>query len=108
RSLGENTILIAGGVFKGGDLSLLKDAISNHAKHVILLGQDAKLLKQALNGVVPIDMANSMHDAVEKAYKIALKNDRVLLSPACASFDMYKNYIERGSDFENCIKGLSS
>ena len=108
RSLGENIILIAGGVFKGGDLSLLKDAVAKHAKHVVLLGQDARLMQQALEGVVPINTVNSMHDAVEVAYNTALTNDRVLLSPACASFDMYKNYIERGNDFENCVKGFLS
>ncbi len=108
RSLGENIILIAGGVFKGGDLTPLKKALAKHAKQVILLGKDASLLQQQLEDTVPIELAESMQDAVETAKKLAATNDQVLLSPACASFDMYKNYIERGHDFENCVKGLLS
>lgn len=108
RSLNENIILIAGGVFKGGDLALLKSAITEHAKQVILLGQDAAMLQQELSGAVEINFANSMQQAVEMAEKNSLRGDQVLLSPACASFDMYENYIERGNDFENCVKGLIS
>ncbi|MGH1536814.1 MAG: UDP-N-acetylmuramoyl-L-alanine--D-glutamate ligase [Gammaproteobacteria bacterium] len=108
RSLGANIILIAGGVFKGGDLTLLKEVVDEHAKRVILLGQDASLLQQQLEGDVPVELACSMQDAVEIAERIATTNDQVLLSPACASFDMYENYVERGYDFESCVKGLSS
>lgn len=107
RSLEKNVILIAGGVFKGGDLTELKEAISGHAKHVILMGQDASTLKRGLEGVSSLDMVGSMSEAVEAARKIATTGDQVLLSPACASFDMYSNYIQRGCDFENCVKGLS-
>jgi UDP-N-acetylmuramoylalanine--D-glutamate ligase len=99
-----NIILIAGGVFKGGDLEQLKVAISKYAKHVILLGQDASVIRQGLGVVVPIDMASSMSDAIKLAEKKATAGDRVLLSPACASFDMYDNYIERGNDFEALVK----
>lgn len=107
RSLEKNIILVAGGVFKGGDLAQLREAVAVHAKHVILLGQDASVLKQGLEGACSIDMVNSMNEAVIVAQKIAVTGDQVLLSPACASFDMYSNYIERGSDFQNCVKGLS-
>lgn len=106
RSLNKNIILIAGGVFKGGDLKQLKETVAKHAKHVILLGQDAKILQHGLEGSVPLDLVISMSEAVELAQKTALAGDQVLLSPACASFDMYKNYIERGCDFVNCVKGL--
>jgi len=108
RSLNKNIILIAGGVFKGGDLTQLKEAVTKHAKHVILLGQDANVLQQEIEGVSSIDVANSMNEAVQIAQKIASTGDQVLLSPACASFDMYKNYIERGCDFEDCVKDLLS
>jgi UDP-N-acetylmuramoylalanine--D-glutamate ligase len=108
RSLNNNIILIAGGIFKGGDLGLLKQAVIRHAKQVVLLGKDAELLQQGLASSVPIEHASSMHDAVMMAQKIATKGDQVLLSPACASFDMYQNYMERGSDFENCVKELLS
>jgi len=107
-SLNKNIILIAGGIFKGGDLTQLREAVAKHAKHVILLGQDASVLQQELEGASTIDMASSMSDAVAIARRSATAGDQVLLSPACASFDMYKNYIERGCDFENCVKSLVS
>jgi len=106
QSLKNNIILLAGGVFKGGDLDLLKSAVSEHVKHVILFGQDANVFKKALDGAAEIQTAKSMHDAVCIANKISKEGDNVLLSPACASFDMYENYIERGKDFESCIKAL--
>jgi len=101
-----NIILIVGGVFKGGEIAGLKDAVDKHAKHVILIGQDAALLQEGLQGAVPVSAAGSMQEAVSVAQKLASKGDQVLLSPACASFDMYNNYIERGEDFENCVRGL--
>ncbi len=107
RSLDKNIILIAGGVFKGGDLAQLRVAVEAHVKHVILMGQDAGILKLELERVSSVDMVGSMKEAVVVAQKIAITGDQVLLSPACASFDMYSNYIERGCDFENCVKGLS-
>ena len=103
-----NIILIAGGVFKGGDLEQLKMVIAKHAKHVILLGQDASVLQQCLGKVVSIDMASSMSDAVACAREKAVIGDQVLLSPACASFDMYDNYIQRGNDFESLVRSLLS
>jgi len=105
-SLNKNIILIAGGVFKGGDLTQLKETVAKHAKHAILLGKDANILQHELDGSVPLYLVKSMSEAVELAQKIAIAGDQILLSPACASFDMYKNYIERGCDFENCVKGL--
>ena len=106
RSLKNNIILLLGGVFKGGDLDLLKSAVSEHVKHVILFGQDANVFKKVLEGVAEIQTAKSMHDAVYIANKISKEGDNVLLSPACASFDMYKDYTERGKDFESCVKAL--
>ena len=106
RGLKDNTILLAGGVFKGGDLSLLRDAVREHAKHVILFGQDANLLKQALHGSIHVHIAGSMRDAVTIARDLSASGDKVLLSPACASFDMYENYIARGEDFESCVEEL--
>lgn len=108
RSLGKDIILIAGGVFKGGDLELFKQAVIEHVKQVILLGQDAKLFSEALESSVAIEHANSMQHAVEIARLNAIAGDKILLSPACASFDMYANYMQRGNDFENCVNGISS
>ncbi len=104
RSLENNIILIAGGIFKGGDLEFLTHAIKQHAKHVILIGQASKLFQQALKNSIEVSYADSMQHAVGIAQQIAVECDKVLLSPACASFDMYSNYIERGKDFENCVR----
>ncbi len=108
RSLGKDIILIAGGVFKGGDLELFKQVVIEHVKQVILLGQDAKQFSQALESSVAIEHANSMQHAVEIARQNAIAGDKVLLSPACASFDMYANYMQRGDDFENCVNEIRS
>ena len=106
RSLGSNVILLAGGVFKGGDLAHFRSSVARHAKHVILFGQDSDLLRHALQGAVQIHSADSMRDAVIKAQALCVAGDKVLLSPACASFDMYEDYIERGMEFENCVMEL--
>ena len=106
RGLEENIVLLAGGIFKGGDLGLLHEAVKRHVKHVILFGHDAKLLGDALNGAATIHQAASMRDAVTIANSLAQKGDNVLLSPACASFDMYENYAARGEDYELCVKEL--
>ena len=106
KSLDSNVILLAGGVFKGGDLAHFRTYVAHHAKHVILFGQDSDLLHRALNDAVQIHSADSMRDAVLKAQALSVAGDKVLLSPACASFDMYADYIERGTDFENCVREL--
>ena len=108
RCLDRDIILIAGGVFKGGDLEALTQAVAEHAKQVILLGQDSALLQQALKKFTVIEHADSMQQAVEIAHENSRPGDKVLFSPACASFDMYANYIERGNDFEKCVKGVLS
>ncbi len=107
RSLGSDVILLAGGMFKGGDLACLRTAVGRHARHVIVFGQDSDLLRQALHGAAPVHSAHSMRDAVIRALELSVAGDQVLLSPACASFDMYENYIERGRDFENCVRELA-
>lgn len=107
RSLQANIILLAGGVFKGGDLHLFHDAVARHARHVILFGQDANLLKQALHDVPSIHIATSIRDAVGVAQDLSKPGDKVLLSPACASFDMYENYTARGEDFESCVREMA-
>lgn len=106
RSLESNVILLAGGIFKGGDLAGLRCAVARHAKHVIVFGQDSDLLRQALRGIVQIHSADTMRDAVAQAQALSAAGDKVLLSPACASFDMYEDYAERGRDFERCVREL--
>ena len=108
RSLNDNVVLLAGGVFKGGDLDQFRSAVARYAKHVILFGRDADLLRQAVSGAACVHSANSMHEAVTIARKLSVAGDKVLLSPACSSLDMYQDYSERGRDFESCFRGLAT
>ena len=97
-------ILIAGGDGKGADFSALRPAVAAHARAVVLLGRDAPIIEQALNKAVPIVRATDMHDAVHLAGRLARPGDKVLLSPACASFDMYSGYEERGQVFTAAVQ----
>jgi len=97
-------ILIAGGDGKAADFSELHDVIASETRDVILLGRDADNIEAVINGAVPVHRATDMHDAVRIAQQIAKSGDSVLLSPACASFDMYSNYMERGDDFVQAVR----
>ncbi len=99
-------ILIAGGDAKGMDMNELTPAIKEKAKSVVLMGKDARLIEQALNGCVPVYKANDMEEAVTIASRIAFSGDCVLLSPACASLDQYKNYQDRGNQFTEAVLRL--
>ena len=93
-------VLIAGGDGKGQDFSPLKNAIARHARAVILIGCDAPLIDSAIcASQVTIEHASSMKDAVRRAAALAQPGDAVLLSPACASFDMFRNYVHRAEVF---------
>ncbi len=100
------TVLIAGGDGKGADFAPLKGAVEKYARAVVLIGRDAALIENALQGVVPVVHAGSMTEAVDLAADLAQRGDQVLLSPACASFDMYRNYQERGELFMDAVRGL--
>ena len=99
-------ILIAGGDAKGADMSELAPAIKEKAKTVVLMGKDARLIGQALNGGVPVYSADNMVEAVQISARLAQTGDNVLLSPACASLDQYKNYQDRGEQFTKAVLGL--
>jgi UDP-N-acetylmuramoylalanine--D-glutamate ligase len=99
-------ILIAGGEGKGADFSPLAIAIKKYAKAVILLGRDAELIAQTISEEVPVYMVEDIQQAVKKSASISVAGDAVLLSPACASFDMYKNYEQRGDIFRECVHKL--
>jgi UDP-N-acetylmuramoylalanine--D-glutamate ligase len=99
-------ILIAGGDAKGADMNELTPAIKEKAKSVILMGKDANLIKQALNNCVPVYAAENMAQAVQISASLAGAGDSVLLSPACASLDQYKNYQDRGDQFSKAVLGL--
>ena len=101
-----NIILIAGGEAKDQDFSSLTTVFENKIKAVILIGQDAQLIADVTPDNVQINNANDMADAVKQAQKLAKSGDSVLLSPACASFDMFSSYSERGDVFEQVVKAL--
>lgn len=99
-------VLIAGGQGKGGDFHALRDAVLQHIRVIILIGEDAKLLEEALRDVVEVRHAVSMDDAVKQAKSCAEPGDAVLLSPACASLDMFENFDHRGTVFTTLVKAL--
>ena len=100
QGLGRKAVLIAGGEGKGQDFAPLKPAVAQHARAVLLIGRDAPLIDAALNGSgVQVVHAKDMRDAVQQASKLARRGDAVLLSPACASFDMFRNYVHRAEVF---------
>ena len=99
-------ILIAGGQGKGADFYSLRESVKRYVKKVILIGEDASILERALKGYTIVENAESMHEAVNKAAKIAQAGDVVLLSPACASYDMFKNYEHRGDVFISIVEAL--
>lgn len=100
------TVLIAGGESKGADFSPLAPVVAQTVRAVVLLGRDAHLIERALAGIVPTVHAQDMDQAVALAAAHALPGDRVLLSPACASFDMYRNYEQRGEAFMAAVGRL--
>jgi UDP-N-acetylmuramoylalanine--D-glutamate ligase len=97
-------ILIAGGDGKGADFSELRAPVTKRARAVVLIGRDAPLIEKALAGVVPVEHARDMPAAVRAAARLAQPGDVVLLSPACASFDMFRNYEHRGQVFAKAVK----
>lgn len=100
-------ILIAGGEGKGADFGPLADPVARHCRSVLLIGQDASLLASALVGHPDVRFADTLGDAVVQAANLAHPGDRVLLSPACASFDMFDNYEDRGRQFMAAVEALS-
>lgn len=108
EGMGCKVVLIAGGVGKEQDFSPLNPVVHEHARAVVLIGRDAMLIAAALHGCdVPVQYAVDMSDAVRKAAKLALPGDAVLLSPACASFDMYRNYVHRAEAFVGEVQKLT-
>lgn len=110
EGMGAPVVLIAGGLGKGQDFTPLAAAVSRFARAVVLIGQDAPVIQAALGqsaGNVPTLLAGSMADAVSVAYNQAQPGDTVLLSPACASMDMFRNYGHRGQVFVEEVTELA-
>lgn len=102
-------VLIAGGDGKGQDFSPLRDAVAKKAKGVVVIGRDGDKIALAIESSgVEIVRAASMHDAVRAGFSLAQRGDAVLLSPACASFDMFRNYEHRAEVFVNEVRALEA
>lgn len=100
-------VLILGGTDKGNDYSEIEELVKQKVHALIFLGVDNTKLHTFFDGKVPlIEEARSMPECVEKAYRLARKGDTVLLSPCCASFDLFKNYEDRGEQFKACVRNL--
>lgn len=108
ESISQPIVLIAGGQDKGGDFQPLADTIQKKVHHVVLIGQSAEYFRHQLaqNGYNQCTVAADMHTAVDLAYQISRPGDIILLSPATASYDSYRNFEERGDDFRNHVAAL--
>jgi UDP-N-acetylmuramoylalanine--D-glutamate ligase len=107
ESMTKPTVLIAGGVDKGNDYTLIKDLVNKNVKAIICLGKDNEKLHEAFASEVGyIVDTQSMEQAVHMAYNMADKGDVVLLSPCCASFDLFENYEDRGKQFKRNVLNL--
>ena len=100
-------IWIAGGIDKGNDYTKLYDVAKSNIKALICLGVDNQKLIEAFKGIIPIiTEAGSVKEAVDQAYLMAEKDEVVILSPACASFDLFENYEDRGNQFKDAVNAL--
>jgi UDP-N-acetylmuramoylalanine--D-glutamate ligase len=99
-------VAIVGGRFKGGDLRELRAPLAAHGRAVVAIGEAAPLVREAVSGVVPVIEAASMREAVERGYEAAAPDGVVLLAPACASFDWFRDYAERGEAFKQEVQRL--
>ncbi|WP_297455833.1 UDP-N-acetylmuramoyl-L-alanine--D-glutamate ligase [Persephonella sp.] len=104
ESFDEPVVLILGGLYKGGDFSVLRN-IPNISKFVII-GQDKELLQKMINQPEKIYLADTLKEAVKTAYSLVEKGNIILFSPGCASFDMFKNYIDRGEQFNKIVEEM--
>src|SRR5262249_11964807 len=101
-------VLIAGGDGKNQDFAPLAAAFSGKVRHVVLIGRDAPLLEGALSGACPSERAARLPEAMRAAARAARAGDTVLLSPACGSFDMFRDYAHRGAVFAAAVRELAA
>jgi UDP-N-acetylmuramoylalanine--D-glutamate ligase len=107
ESFDGGVVVIMGGRFKGGNLRELRPVLSERAVAVFAIGEARSLIGQALGDVVPVSAVEGMAEAVRSAYAAVPQDGIVLLAPACASFDMYRDYAERGNNFKYEVKCLA-
>src|SRR6185436_10094898 len=109
NGLSKKAVLLLGGEGKGQKFEPLVPAIRGHAKHVLLIGRDAASIEKAIaSSGVPTERIASLEAAVVRAAQIAAPDDAVLLSPACASFDMFRDYRHRGEVFAQAVAALDA
>lgn len=109
NGMGRRVVVILGGDGKGQDFSPLATAVAQHARAVVLIGRDANKIAAALQTCdVPLLYASDMNDAVRQSAAQAQAGDAVLMSPACASFDMYRNYVHRAEVFISAVRALEA
>jgi UDP-N-acetylmuramoylalanine--D-glutamate ligase len=107
QGLGQPVVLIAGGDGKAQDFSPLAAPVGEHGRAVVLIGRDAEKIAAAISECgVPLYRAQTMEEAVRKSFQLARKGDAVLMSPACASFDMFNNYVHRAEAFVAAVKNM--
>ena len=97
---------LAGGQGKGQDFSELREPLARKGRAAILFGEDAGRIEQDISGALPVYQEPDMYAALQRARGLAQQGDRVLLSPACASFDQFKSYVDRGEKFRAAVKGF--
>ena len=101
-------VLIAGGKDKGGSYGPLRERMAARGRGLVLIGEAAPLIREAHAGLdLPLVDARDMDEAVRRARELARPGDRVLLAPACASFDMFRSYAHRGDEFQRAVRELS-
>ena len=107
ESMNKPTVLVLGGTDKGNDYTLIADLVKEKVKAIVCLGVDNKKIIAAFKDIVPtIVETNTAKQCVNACFKLAIKGDVVLMSPACASFDLFKNYEDRGKQFKEAVKEL--
>jgi UDP-N-acetylmuramoylalanine--D-glutamate ligase len=107
ESFDAGLVLIVGGRFKGGDLRVLREPLKARARAVVAIGEAKPLVREALAGAIEVHEASSLEEAVTRAFELARPAGVVLLAPACSSFDMFRDYADRGRKFKENVRKLS-
>ena len=102
----DNVVAIIGGKYKGGDFADLAEPLRRHGRAVVAIGEARPMVRDALHGVVQVVEADSLRDAVRRAWDLAVPDGVVLLAPACSSFDMFADYADRGRQFKEAVRKL--
>jgi UDP-N-acetylmuramoylalanine--D-glutamate ligase len=107
EALEQPLVAIMGGTNKGSDFRVLRPLVKSKVRHLVLLGEARESLMEGLRGTAPVSEVGGLEEAVRRAFVEALPGDAVLLAPACASFDMFRNYEDRGRAFKDLVSQLT-